>query len=402
MPVLPKKVPMWQNLPVMRLRNVLAKDYLITMRMKANSLLMLSMAAAGMLACSGNDAKYHITGMNAPQDGITVYLVDRIIADDIDSSVIVDGTFEMMGKATKDAFLDIVVEGSDWHYPLINDGVPVQINFTDSSVTGSAQNVKLTECDKRNSKAYSRLNQLIDGFLALSKEEQDAVKDEFVAQYEAVFQQFADTKLAIIEENMDNLIPVAFIENVPEVLGYEKFNELVSSDAPFAKHPFVVDLKEGLEEAMSEELKAEDAKSAIIGQKFLDLEEADPDGNMHKLSEYVGQGKWVLIDFWASWCGPCKAEMPNVVAMYKQYHDKGFDIVGLSFDDDKDLWRKAIIEWQMPWIHLSDLKSWNSVAAGVYSVNSIPDNLLINPEGIVVARGLRGVALADKLAEVFD
>lgn len=318
--------------------------------MKANSLLMLSMAAAGMLACSGNDAKYHITGMNAPQDGITVYLVDRIIADDIDSSVIVDGTFEMMGKATKDAFLDIVVEGSDWHYPLINDGVPVQINFTDSSVTGSAQNVKLTECDKRNSKAYSRLNQLIDGFLALSKEEQDAVKDEFVAQYEAVFQQFADTKLAIIEENMDNLIPVAFIENVPEVLGYEKFNELVSSDAPFAKHPFVVDLKEGLENAMNEELKA---------------------------------------------------EMPNVVAMYKQYHDKGFDIVGLSFDDDKDLWRKAIIEWQMPWIHLSDLKSWNSVAAGVYSVNSIPDNLLINPEGIVVARGLRGVALADKLAEVF-
>ena len=372
------------------------------MRMKANSLLILSMAAAGMLACSGNDAKYHITGMNAPQDGITVYLVDRIIADDIDSSVIVDGTFEMMGKATKDAFLDIVVEGSDWHYPLINDGVPVQINFTDSSVTGSAQNVKLTECDKRNSKAYSRLNQLIDGFLALSKEEQDAVKDEFVAQYEAVFQQFADTKLAIIEENMDNLIPVAFIENVPEVLGYEKFNELVSSDAPFAKHPFVVDLKEGLENAMNEELKAEDARSAIIGQKFLDLEEADPDGNMHKLSEYVGQGKWVLIDFWASWCGPCKAEMPNVVAMYKQYHDKGFDIVGLSFDDDKDLWRKAIIEWQMPWIHLSDLKSWNSVAAGVYAVNSIPDNLLINPEGIVVARGLRGVALADKLAEVFD
>ena len=341
------------------------------MRMKANSLLMLSMAAAGMLACSGNDAKYHITGMNAPQDGITVYLVDRIIP--------------LLGKC------------------FIHDGEHLfRSGLRDSSVTGSAQNVKLTECDKRNSKAYSRLNQLIDGFLALSKEEQDAVKDEFVAQYEAVFQQFADTKLAIIEENMDNLIPVAFIENVPEVLGYEKFNELVSSDAPFAKHPFVVDLKEGLENAMNEELKAEDAKSAIIGQKFLDLEEADPDGNMHKLSEYVGQGKWVLIDFWASWCGPCKAEMPNVVAMYKQYHDKGFDIVGLSFDDDKDLWRKAIIEWQMPWIHLSDLKSWNSVAAGVYSVNSIPDNLLINPEGIVVARGLRGVALADKLAEVFD
>lgn len=367
--------------------------------MKANSFLMLSVIAAGMLACSGNDAKYIITGKNAPQDGVPVYLVDRIVAAPIDSAVVANGTFEMKGKATKDALLGVQVEGYDWIYPLFNDGVPVQINFTDSSVTGSALNIKLTECDKRNAKAYARLNKLVEGFMALPKEERNSIEDEFIAQYEAVFQQFADTKLAIIEENKDNLIPVAFIENVPEVLGYGKFNELVSSDAPFAKHPFVVDLKEGLEEAMAEELKAEDARSAIIGQKFLDLEMADPEGNMHKLSEYVGQGKWVLVDFWASWCGPCKAEMPNVAAVYKQYHDKGFDIVGISFDREKDPWSKAIIEWQMPWIHLSDLKYWKSVAADVYSVNAIPDNLLINPEGIVVARGLRGEALANKLAE---
>ena len=367
--------------------------------MKVDSFLMLSVVAAGMLACSGNDAKYVITGKNAPRDGAVVYLVDRMMAAPIDSAVVTNGTFEMKGKAAKDAFLCIDVEGSDWNYPLFNDGVPVQINFTDSSVTGSALNVKLTECDKRNSKAYARLTRLIDGFLALPKEERDAAEDAFMVQYEAMLQDFVDTKLAIIEENKDNLIPVAFIENVPDVAGYAKFNELVSSDAPFARHPFVVDLKEGLEEAMAEELEAEDVKNAIIGQRFLDLEEADTEGNMHRLSEYVGQGKWVLVDFWASWCGPCKAEMPNVAAAYKQYHSKGFEIVGLSFDDEKEPWVRAIIEWQMPWIHLSDLKSWKSVAAETYSVNSIPDNLLINPEGIVVARGLRGEALLDKLAE---
>jgi Peroxiredoxin len=372
------------------------------MEMKAHSFLMIPVVAAGMLACSGNDTKYVITGKNAPQDGAVVYLVDRIVADDIDSAVVTNGTFEMKGKAAKDAFLSIVVEGSDWNYLLFNDGVPIQINFTDSSVTGSALNNKLTECDKRNSKAYARLDRLVSDFLALPKEEQNSTEDEFVARYQDVYQQFADTEMAIIEENMDNIIPVAFIENVPEVMGYAKFNELVSSDTPFARHPYVVDLKEGLEGAMAEELKAEDVKSAVIGQKFLDLEEADTDGNMHKLSEYVGQGKWVLVDFWASWCGPCKAEMPNVRDAYKQYHDKGFDVVGLSFDSEKEPWEKAIIEWQMPWIHLSDLKYWKSVAAGVYSVNSIPDNLLIDPEGIVVARGLRGEALAKKLAEVLD
>ena len=94
--------------------------------------------------------------------------------------------------------------------------------------------------------------------------------------------------------------------------------------------------------------------------------------------------------------------MPNVVAAYNKYHSKGFEIVGLSFDSEKDLWVKAITEWQMPWIHLSDLKYWKTAAAEVYSVNSIPDNLLIDPEGIVVARGLRGEKLTNKLAEYFD
>lgn len=267
--------------------------------MKANAFLMLPVIAAGMLACSGNDAKYVITGKNVPQDGVAVYLVDRYIADAIDSAVVTNGTFEMKGKATKDAFLGIEVEGSDWNYPLFNDGVPVQIDFADSSVTGSAVNIKLTECDKRDAKAYARVNQLLDGFLALPKEERDAAQNAFLAQYEKEFHQYADTRLAIIEENKDNLIPVAFMENVPEVLGHAKFNELASSDAPFARHPFVVDLKEGLERAIAEQLNADDAKSAVIGKRFLDLEEADTEGKLHKLSEYVGQGKWVLVDFWA-------------------------------------------------------------------------------------------------------
>ena len=94
-------------------------------------------------------------------------------------------------------------------------------------------------------------------------------------------------------------------------------------------------------------------------------------------------------------------EMPNVVAAYDKYHAKGFDVVGLSFDSKKEAWVKAIEQLKMPWIHLSDLKYWRTVASEVYSVNSIPDNLLIDPQGKIVARGLRAEGLQAKLKEIF-
>ena len=278
-----------------------------------------------------------------------------------------------------------------------NDGKPIQVNYADQTLQGSDLNNKLAECDAKTDAMMQEYNAFVNELVALPKEEQEAKMPE----YEEWFKKLGECYVSVVEENKDNLIPVAFIRNVRSLAGPDKFNEYVESDAAFAQHPYVQDLKKKIEESAARQKAAEEKKQAIIGQKFLDLEEPDTDGKMHKLSEYVGQGKWVLVDFWASWCGPCEAEMPNVVAAYKKYHKKGFDIVGLSFDREKEPWVAAIKDWEMPWIHLSDLKYWQSLASDVYSVNSIPDNLLIDPEGTVVARCLRGDALEAKLAEVF-
>ena len=368
----------------------------ITTDMKKVSILTLAVAALGLFSCSGNTAKYDVTGINAPEDGVAVYLVDALSSERIDSAVVAGGTFQMKGKAEKDAFMNLNVEGSNWTFMFFNDGVPVKADLSNNTLSGSDLNNKVTESDLKTDAMYRQYNDFIQELMELPEEEQEAKMPE----YREWFNKLRDCYLSVVEDNKDNLVPVAFIQNIRSLAGPDKFNELVNSDAPFASHPYVLDLKKRIEESEAKQREAEEKKQAIIGQKFLDLEEPDADGNVHKLSEYVGQGKWVLVDFWASWCGPCKAEMPNVVAAYKNYHDKGFEIVGLSFDREKEPWVAAITEWEMPWIHLSDLKYWKSIASDVYEVNSIPDNLLIDPEGTVVARGLRGSDLEAKLAEV--
>ena len=359
-------------------------------------ILIAVLAVMATVGCAKNTAKYSIKGSGL-EDGVEVRLIDQITSEPIDSAVVSGGVFKMKGSTEKNAFLALSSEGSSWTFPLINDGESIEVDFADRSLDGSDLNDKIAECDSATDAMMVEYNAFVDELMALPKEELEAKMPE----YEAWYKKLDECFLGVVEENMDNLVPVPFIRNVRSLCGPDKFNELMASGAPFTSHPYVADLKRKIDESEARQKAAEEKKQAIIGQKFLDLEEPDVDGKMHKLSEYVGQGKWVLVDFWASWCGPCEAEMPNVVAAYKKYHKKGFDIVGLSFDREKEPWVKAIKDWDMPWIHLSDLKYWQSLASDVYSVNSIPDNLLIDPEGTVVARCLRGEALEAKLAEIF-
>jgi peroxiredoxin len=141
-------------------------------------------------------------------------------------------------------------------------------------------------------------------------------------------------------------------------------------------------------------------RAVLPGNKALDFVSTDSDGNKVRFSEHLGKG-YVFLDFWAAWCGPCRRENPNIVAAFQKYKDKGFQIFGVSLDKKKEDWLKAIKDDGLNWTQVSDLAYWDSEATALYGVRFIPSNFLIDENGVIVARNIRGEALQQKLKELY-
>ncbi|MDR1526554.1 MAG: redoxin domain-containing protein [Dysgonamonadaceae bacterium] len=143
-------------------------------------------------------------------------------------------------------------------------------------------------------------------------------------------------------------------------------------------------------------------KLTAVGTHFQEIVASSPDGKEAKLSDYAGKGKYVLLDFWASWCPPCRREMPALVELYNTYKDKNLEIVGYSLDKDVKSWKTGITELQITWPQLSDCSYWQSVPVQTYNIQGIPNTILIDTQGIIIAKGLRGEKLARKLQELLQ
>lgn len=350
-----------------------------------------------LAACQPQPKGYTIEGTLTNADGKTV-LLTAFTADGgqtLDTIRPVENQFSVKGMLEQPVLISLTVDGSKQRLSFFGENAKYKLTAdADSLDKGVVETESLVQ--KEYAQVVSDLKAvqtqqetIVNGYNQAKAEGNDVLAESFIKQYDSLDVVTGDIMTAFIKAKPQSPVSAMFVRNK---FSYGSLDEMKAGvamlDTVLASSPYV---------------QAVQARMAIlekvaVGQPAPDFAMADSLGNNIRLSDF--KGKYVLVDFWASWCGPCRRENPNVVKLYNQFKDKNFTILGVSLDNKRENWMKAIADDQLTWNHVSDLEGWKNSAAKIYGVNSIPHTVLIDAEGTIIARNLHADELAAKLAEL--
>lgn len=357
-------------------------------------------------SCSKKEEGFTINGTIAGLDKGTVYLEntdekgEKKIADS--AEIQKGGVFTFAGKVSEPLLYTIKLKGEEYgaFFLLDNENIKVEAkkdSIFKAKVSGATQN------DIYKS-YYDNEFKKIQAIAGPVYKTSDSLSQNGKVKLTADQQAFMDKKWKDLQTLADDLTDKFIRKNKDKVAAALVISDrIVSYGTPEQVKTYYAVLSPEVQKSVyGKQLKeAIDLNDkTAVGVTAPEFSQTDVNGKVVKLSDY--KGKYVLVDFWASWCGPCRKENPNVVQAYKTYHGKGFEVLGISLDDKKNLWEKAIEKDGLTWTHVSDLKGWKNDVAVLYGVKLVPTNYLIGPDGKIVAKNLREEALQTKLKEIFS
>lgn len=360
-------------------------------------LIYLSILIVITLSCNNDKNNYKIEGNIGGLEDQYVYLQGPSDADfkKIDSVKTSSGSFTFKGVLDIPTQQYITFENLDAEITFFNEASNIAINGHVDSLKKTT--VKGSETQKTYEKYQGRLNQLRDQQRdiynkyrqAQMQQNQDQMKlyENQYRKLDSIRRSYSDN---FVEDHPKSVVSAYIANRFAYNYDLEKLKETVNGFDPSIKDSYYVNqLKDRI-------TKLEHTQ---IGKKAPDFTMENTEGEPVSLSDF--RGKYVLLDFWAAWCSPCRQENPNVVKAYQKYNDDGFTVLGVSLDRKKENWLKAIEKDNLTWTHVSDLEGWENKASNKYGVMSIPQNYLIDKEGTIVGKNLRGEELHKKLEEIF-
>lgn len=376
----------------------------------------------GLAACNNNkqSGEFTVKGKITNANGDVIFLEEAALGSSqpviVDSARLdKDGTFNLSTTAKEENLY--VLRLSQQINPvatIINDGnsITVEADLKNANppyrVKGSPASQALVDYLTKSNTELTGIYNLSVQLDSLSRSTaSDSLATATLNNRDAAAQAYRSYVTSMIEKSGSPSLSVFLLGSYQSyasnpALGLPLFSQtdmkniIDAAAKKFPEHTGLATIKTNMQPA--EATQQPTPTSSLLNKPAPQFSLPTPEGQILSLSSF--KGKWVLVDFWASWCAPCRAENPTVVKAFEQFRNKNFTVLGVSLDKEKDPWLKAIKDDSLSWTHVSDLRFWNSAVVPLYSIQGIPYNVLLDPSGVVVAENLRGEALLNKLKQV--